>query len=95
MFYVSLRSVSNGKMSSNVYTAIHELTVDLLSLSCLCCMYNRWMEACIKEELPAPTELEEGLRNGVLLAKLGNFFAPKVVPLKKIYDLDQGRYKVG
>uniref|UniRef100_A0A4W6DJ14 IQ motif containing GTPase activating protein 3 n=1 Tax=Lates calcarifer TaxID=8187 RepID=A0A4W6DJ14_LATCA len=31
---------------------------------------KRWMEACLGEELPAPTELEEGLRNGVVLAKL-------------------------
>ncbi|KAG7469536.1 hypothetical protein MATL_G00129770 [Megalops atlanticus] len=54
---------------------------------------KRWMEACLKEDLPAPTELEEALRNGVLLAKLGHCFAPKVVPLKKIYDLDQERYK--
>ncbi|KTF77066.1 hypothetical protein cypCar_00037456 [Cyprinus carpio] len=51
------------------------------------------MEACLGEELPAPTELEEALRNGVYLAKLGHCFAPRVVPLKKIYDLDQQRYK--
>uniref|UniRef100_A0A8B9JXT3 IQ motif containing GTPase activating protein 3 n=1 Tax=Astyanax mexicanus TaxID=7994 RepID=A0A8B9JXT3_ASTMX len=54
---------------------------------------KRWMETCLNEELPAPTELEEALRNGVLLAKLGHCFAPNVVPLKKIYDLDQERYK--
>uniref|UniRef100_A0A673YZC1 IQ motif containing GTPase activating protein 3 n=1 Tax=Salmo trutta TaxID=8032 RepID=A0A673YZC1_SALTR len=54
---------------------------------------KRWMEACLHEELPAPTELEEGLRNGVLLAKLGHCFAPKIIPLKKIYDLDQERFK--
>uniref|UniRef100_A0A8C7LQC0 IQ motif containing GTPase activating protein 3 n=1 Tax=Oncorhynchus mykiss TaxID=8022 RepID=A0A8C7LQC0_ONCMY len=54
---------------------------------------TRWMEACLHEELPAPTELEEGLRNGVLLAKLGHCFAPKIIPLKKIYDLDQERFK--
>lgn len=54
---------------------------------------KRWMEACLEEELPAPTELEEALRNGVYLAKLGHCFAPRVVPLKKIYDLDQLRYK--
>uniref|UniRef100_A0A670ZGW0 IQ motif containing GTPase activating protein 1 n=1 Tax=Pseudonaja textilis TaxID=8673 RepID=A0A670ZGW0_PSETE len=52
-----------------------------------------WMEACLNEELPATTELEEGLRNGVHLAKLGNFFSPKVVSLKKIYDREQTRYK--
>ncbi|XP_010903567.2 ras GTPase-activating-like protein IQGAP3 [Esox lucius] len=54
---------------------------------------KRWMEACLHEELPAPTELEEGLRNGVLLAKLGHRFAPEIVPLKRIYDLNQERYK--
>ncbi|XP_074692987.1 ras GTPase-activating-like protein IQGAP1 isoform X2 [Strix aluco] len=54
---------------------------------------TRWMEACLNEELPPTTELEEGLRNGVYLAKLGNFFSPKVVSVKKIYDREQTRYK--
>ncbi|XP_004480659.2 ras GTPase-activating-like protein IQGAP3 isoform X1 [Dasypus novemcinctus] len=54
---------------------------------------KRWMEACLKEELPSPVELEESLRNGVLLAKLGHRFAPSVVPLKKIYDVEQLRYQ--
>lgn len=52
------------------------------------------MEACLSEELPPPTELEETLRNGVVLAKLGHCFAPAAVPLKKIYDREQTRYKV-
>ncbi|KTF84643.1 hypothetical protein cypCar_00041009, partial [Cyprinus carpio] len=52
-----------------------------------------WIEACLNEDLPPTTELEEGLRNGVYLAKLGNFFAPNVVSLKKIYDREQTRYK--
>lgn len=52
------------------------------------------MEACLGEELPAPTELEEALRNGVILAKLGQRFAPEAVPLKKIYDPDQQRFQV-
>ncbi|XP_034466627.1 ras GTPase-activating-like protein IQGAP3 [Hippoglossus hippoglossus] len=54
---------------------------------------KRWMEACLVEELPAPTDLEEGLRNGVILAKLGHRFAPNSVPLKKIYDPEQQRYQ--
>uniref|UniRef100_A0A8C6WRL7 IQ motif containing GTPase activating protein 1 n=1 Tax=Neogobius melanostomus TaxID=47308 RepID=A0A8C6WRL7_9GOBI len=54
---------------------------------------KRWMEACLDEELPPTTELEEGLRNGVYLAKLGHFFAPQTVSLKKIYDREQTRYK--
>uniref|UniRef100_A0A8C7UUS8 IQ motif containing GTPase activating protein 2 n=1 Tax=Oncorhynchus mykiss TaxID=8022 RepID=A0A8C7UUS8_ONCMY len=54
---------------------------------------KRWMEACVEEELPPTTELEEGLRNGVYLGKLAKFFAPKMVSEKKIYDRDQARYK--
>ncbi|XP_019518032.1 PREDICTED: ras GTPase-activating-like protein IQGAP3 [Hipposideros armiger] len=54
---------------------------------------KRWMEACLREALPSPVELEESLRNGVLLAKLGHCFAPSVVPLKKIYDVEQLRYQ--
>ncbi|XP_053909799.1 ras GTPase-activating-like protein IQGAP2 isoform X4 [Cuculus canorus] len=54
---------------------------------------KRWMEICLEEELPPTTELEEGLRNGVYLAKLAKFFAPNVVSDKKIYDVEQTRYK--
>ncbi|XP_064356632.1 ras GTPase-activating-like protein IQGAP2 isoform X1 [Dromaius novaehollandiae] len=54
---------------------------------------KRWMEVCLHEELPPTTELEEGLRNGVYLAKLAKFFAPNVVSDKKIYDVEQTRYK--
>ncbi|XP_069032658.1 ras GTPase-activating-like protein IQGAP3 [Embiotoca jacksoni] len=54
---------------------------------------KRWLEACLGEELPSPTELEEALRNGVLLAKLGHRFAPTAVPQKKIYDPEQLRYQ--
>uniref|UniRef100_A0A3B5AJT8 Ras GTPase-activating-like protein IQGAP3 n=1 Tax=Stegastes partitus TaxID=144197 RepID=A0A3B5AJT8_9TELE len=54
---------------------------------------KRWMEACLGEELPAPTELEEALRNGVILAKVGHRFAPNAVPQKKIYDPEQLRYQ--
>ncbi|XP_075788421.1 ras GTPase-activating-like protein IQGAP2 isoform X5 [Pelodiscus sinensis] len=54
---------------------------------------KRWMEVCLDEELPPTTELEEGLRNGVYLAKLAKFFAPKMVSEKKIYDVEQIRYK--
>ncbi|MGH0182853.1 UNVERIFIED_CONTAM: hypothetical protein FKN15_012838 [Acipenser sinensis] len=50
------------------------------------------MEACLSEELPPTTELEQGLRNGVFLAKLAKFFAPEMVSEKKIYDRDQERY---
>ena len=55
--------------------------------------FYRWIEACINEELPEAGELEEKLRNGVYLAKLGHFFAPDTVPQRRIYDADLSRYK--
>jgi len=50
------------------------------------------LEAVLQVPLPHSTELEENLRNGVVLAKLGHFVAPDVVPLNKIFDADQERY---
>nr|XP_018903621.1 PREDICTED: ras GTPase-activating-like protein IQGAP1 [Bemisia tabaci] len=52
-----------------------------------------WLEQCLKEPLPPATELEENLRNGVVLAKLGHFLHPELVPLNRIYDLHQRRYE--
>ena len=47
----------------------------------------------IGEELPATTDLEESLRNGVILAKLAAFFAPSVVSARKIFDSDQSKFQ--
>lgn len=55
---------------------------------------KKWIESCIREELPSATECEENLRNGVYLAKLSNFFCPEKVPFKKIYDKDQSKYQI-
>lgn len=56
---------------------------------------GRWLEACLQEELPAATVIENELRNGVIIAKLAHFFAPKAVAIKNIYDADLAIYKVG
>lgn len=56
---------------------------------------KKWIESCIGEELPATTDLEDGLRNGVFLAKLANFFSPHIQNgsgERKIYDVTQARY---
>ncbi|KAF9365937.1 hypothetical protein BGX34_007437 [Mortierella sp. NVP85] len=45
---------------------------------------KEWIEACIGEEIDAITTLEEGLRNGVVLAKLARFFDPPSV--KRIFE---------
>jgi len=47
-------------------------------------MQLRWIEACIKESIMPITEMDEGLRNGVILAKLGRMFEPAAV--RKIFD---------
>lgn len=54
-----------------------------------------WIETCIREALPESIALEEALRNGVFLAKLAHRFQPQLVPMKKIYDIDQVRYREG
>lgn len=55
---------------------------------------KKWMESCLREKLPPSTELEENLRNGVYLAKLGHFMVPEALPLNKIYDIEQKRYNL-
>eukprot|EP00126_Sphaerothecum_destruens_P000627 Sdes_comp10791_c0_seq1m2457 len=53
---------------------------------------KEWLEYCLGESLPKPNELEEALRNGVILAKLAFFLTPELSH-KKIYDLDLLRLK--
>eukprot|EP00127_Corallochytrium_limacisporum_P003830 Clim_evm44s153 gene=Clim_evmTU44s153 len=53
---------------------------------------KQWLEGLIQEELPPSTELEEGLRNGVYLAKLAMFYAPDKVTKRKIFDISQEKY---
>lgn len=53
---------------------------------------KRWLEAVLKENLPEVTELEQNLRNGVILAKLAASFAPEIVQRRKIFDLDEEKY---
>ena len=56
-------------------------------------LIKRWIESCIREELPSTYECEENLRNGVYLAKLSNFFCPEKVPFKRIFDKDQSKFQ--
>ena len=52
------------------------------------------MEACLEAELPPASELEESLRTGVILCKLGHWMEPEVLPLRRIYDLDGAKFQV-
>jgi len=45
---------------------------------------KEWIEACIQESIMPITEMDEGLRNGVVLAKLGRYFEPAAV--RKIFE---------
>ena len=48
----------------------------------------------MEEELPPTTELEQALRNGVILCKLGHYTDPEALPMRRIYDLDESKYRV-
>ena len=69
-------------------------TQRLCDISLVCGCLCRWIEVCIEDELPPTTELEEALRNGVILGRLGHYYAPEILPLRKIYDRDQAKYRV-
>lgn len=48
---------------------------------------QQWIEGCLEEELPfGVTEMEEGLRNGVVLAKLARVYEGEEV-VKKIWTV--------
>lgn len=55
---------------------------------------RNWMGACLHETLPTASDMENCLRNGVILVKLARFFSPENVSEKHIYDLDEGIFKV-
>ncbi|KAL0088212.1 hypothetical protein J3Q64DRAFT_1634972 [Phycomyces blakesleeanus] len=44
---------------------------------------KEWIEDCLEYEIEPITKLEESMRNGVVLAKLADYFAPGVV--RKIF----------
>ena len=52
------------------------------------------MESVLNEEVPSALELEEYLQNGVLLCKLAMKLLPDEPMWKKVYDLDQSKFKV-
>ncbi|AFR93269.2 IQ domain-containing protein containing GTPase activating protein [Cryptococcus neoformans C23] len=54
---------------------------------------QQWIEGCLEEELPfGVTEMEEGLKNGVVLAKLARVYEGEEV-VKKIWTETKHRYK--
>lgn len=67
---------------------LHRKAYDYL---CRLLEVRTWLADCLKDEdnIPRAVEIEQNFRNGVLLARLGNVFAPDVVPLKMIFDISQ------
>lgn len=54
-----------------------------------------WLTECLSDtSIPPPIDLEENFRNGVLLAQLGHYFAPEIVPHDKIFDIDQVLFEI-
>ena len=52
------------------------------------------METLLNEELPSVLELEDYLQNGVILCKISMKLLPDEPMWKKVYDLDQSKFKV-
>ncbi|XP_059474142.1 ras GTPase-activating-like protein IQGAP1 isoform X2 [Neocloeon triangulifer] len=76
------------------YENMDEMRLQDMAYQYLCHLEEskKWLESILQISLPPLTELEENLRNGVVLARLGHLIAPEVVSLSKIYDIDQSRY---
>ncbi|XP_019861155.1 PREDICTED: uncharacterized protein LOC109589532 [Amphimedon queenslandica] len=54
---------------------------------------KRWIESIISEDLPPVTEFEDVISNGVYLCKLGMKLLPNNPEWKKVYDLDQTKFR--
>lgn len=49
------------------------------------------MESCLGEEIPPIVQLEDRLRNGVILARLAKVFAPELVP--RIFEAEKLQFR--
>jgi len=49
------------------------------------------MESCLEEEIPPIVQLEEALRDGVILARLAKVFAPDLVP--RIFEAQKLQFR--
>ncbi|KAI4496958.1 hypothetical protein M0802_007906 [Mischocyttarus mexicanus] len=92
----SLKEIIGGNDGRKTAEEMDEQREKTLAYEYLCHLEEakKWMEACLRENLPPTTELEENLRNGVYLAKLGHFIAPEIFPSHRIYDSDQRKYQL-
>lgn len=46
---------------------------------------KEWIEDCLQDEIDPIIKLEESMRNGIVLAKLADWFAPGIV--RKIFQV--------
>jgi Ras GTPase-activating-like protein IQGAP2/3 len=51
----------------------------------------RWMESCLNQEIPPIVQLEDRLRDGVILARLARVFAPELVP--RIFEAEKLQFR--
>lgn len=51
----------------------------------LCSYSYRWIENCLQDEIDPIIKLEETMRNGIILARLANWFAPGTA--RKIFQV--------
>lgn len=55
---------------------------------------HRWIEDCLQDEIDPIIKLEESMRNGIVLARLAEWFAPGVV--RKIFQVlkNDGKFPI-
>ena len=85
----------NGGEDRTTGDSMDEIRQQNMAYEYLCHLEEakQWIEGCIEEDLGPTLDLEEALRNGVFLAKMGHYFAPEIVPKKRIYDTELLRFK--
>lgn len=75
----SSQAVANGPSTRNWMDA-QRANVQAYEYLCRVSEAKAWLERCLKQAVPSVVELEEDLRNGIVLAKLARVFAPDLVP---------------
>jgi hypothetical protein len=62
-----------------------KLKKDDIHIAFLLSVSHRWIEDCLQVEIDPIIKLEESMRNGIVLAKLAEWFAPGIV--RKIFQV--------
>ncbi|KAG5437930.1 hypothetical protein PCANB_000276 [Pneumocystis canis] len=90
---IRLQKTSENRLFSWSKTWMDKQRANIQAYEYLCHIgeAKEWIESCIGEQIPAVLELEESLRDGVILARLVKVFAPDLVP--KIFEASKLQFR--